>query len=89
MLSAGNHKQLIVVTCIERHEFWWSLIRIISHPNCYVYTIQTTTNAGTDQDGGEGEGRKEEEKKESTEKKQKDPSTFNLVEAAQYGVLER
>lgn len=50
---------------------------------------QATTDAGTEQDGGEGEGRKEEEKKESTEKKQKDPSTFNLVEAAQYGVLER
>ena len=54
-----------------------------------MYIQQATTDAGTEQDGGEGEGRKEEEKRESTEKKQKDPSTFNLVEAAQYGVLER
>ena len=51
-----------------------------------MYILQATTDA--EQGGGEGEGRKGEEK-ESTEKKQKDPSTFNLVEAAQYGVLER
>ena len=87
LLSPNNHKQLIVVTFNARHEFWWSLIRIMSHPDaCPMYILQATTDA--EQAGGEGEGRKEEEK-ESTEKKQKDPSTFNLVEAAQYGVLER
>ena len=84
-LSPNNHKQLIVVTFNARHEFWWSLIRIMSHPDA-MYILQATTDA--EQGGGEGEGRKGEEK-ESAEKKQKDPSTFNLVEAAQYGVLER
>lgn len=53
-----------------------------------MYILQATTDADAEQGGGEGESRKEEER-ESTEKKQKDPSTFNLVEAAQYGVLER
>ena len=83
LLSTDNHKQLIVVTFNARDEFWWSLIRIMSHPDIHP---QATTDA--EQGGGEGEGGKVEEK-ESTEKKPKDPSTFNLVEAAQYGVLER